>query len=154
MIAVLAARYATARPRVDAPQAKAPIRLALPEFRPATPHEADRARQITQVVTANLRMSGLFELVDTTGVVTGDERFLSAPRFPVWRGAGAQALVEGRVVPVAGQISVSFRLWDVAAGQMLQGSQYQAPPGDWRKIANAVSEMICERLTGEKRRFQ
>ena len=47
------------------------------------------------------------------------------PRFADWRAINAQALVTGRITRQSdGRLKAEFRLWDVFAGQQLDGQQY------------------------------
>jgi TolB protein len=51
-------------------------------------------------------------------------------------------------------VQSDFRLWDVATGSHLAAQQYTAQPVSWRDAAHMMAEAICERLTGEQRRFR
>ena len=76
------------------------------------------------------------------------------PRFPDWRVINAQALVTGGVARQGdGRLQARFRLWDVFAGNQLDGQQYFTAPDNWRRIAHIISDADLRALTGEKGYF-
>jgi len=126
----------------------------VPDFLPATPGDAEPARLVTQIITANLARSGLFAPIDPAAYIEKIVNFDAAPRFPDWRAINAQALVLGRITRQGdGRFKAEFRLWDVFAGQQLEGKQYSVPFENVRRIAHIVSDAIYVRLTGEKGYF-
>jgi TolB protein len=66
---------------------------------------------------------------------------------------GAQALVTGKVEGGGSNVRVEFRLWDVLPGQQIQGTAYTTTSQNWRRIAHIISDVIYERLLGEKGYF-
>jgi len=131
-----------------------PLPIAVPDFLPATPGDAEPARLVTQIITANLARSGLFAPIDPAAYIEKIVNFDAAPRFPDWRAINAQALVLGRITRQGdGRFKAEFRLWDVFAGQQLEGKQYSVPFENVRRIAHIVSDAIYVRLTGEKGYF-
>lgn len=111
---------------------------------------ADESRlphRITDVVSADLQRSGLFRLIDPTGltpyapaeVVYGD-----------WVNRGAGALVIGRTILMpGGQVEVQFRLLDVARQAQLTGLATIVPVTQLRAAAHHIADIIYEALTGE-----
>ena len=144
-----------AQVRIDVTQGNvAPVPIAIPEFSSGAPGDAEVARGITQVITNNLRRSGLFAPIDPAAYIEKIVNIDAVPRFPDWRTINAQALITGRVTRQAdGRLKVEFRLWDVFAGNQLTGQQYFTTPENWRRIAHIVSDAVYERLTGEKGYF-
>jgi TolB protein len=129
-----------------------PIPVAIPDL--AGAGDAARVgRDIARVIQANLRNSGLFRPVDREAFIQTAESAAQTPRFQDWRVIGAQALVTGRVVEQGGQLRVEFRLWDVLPESQLQGTAFTAPAANWRRIAHLISDVIYERLLGEKGYF-
>ncbi|MCW5697776.1 MAG: Tol-Pal system protein TolB [Bauldia sp.] len=110
----------------------------------------DPSAMISQVVTADLRRSGIFAPLDPATFIQRDLDPDAEPRFGDWRIINAQALLTGRVTPQAdGRLTVQFRLWDVAGGQQLDGQQFTTTPQNWRRIAHIIADAVYQRLTGE-----
>src|SRR4051794_8986032 len=59
--------------------------IAIPDFLGGTPGDADAARGITQVITGNLRRSGLFAPIDPAAYIEKIASFDNLPRFPDWK---------------------------------------------------------------------
>jgi TolB protein len=131
-----------------------PMPIALPDFVGMAPQDGDIGRNVTQVITANLRRSGLFAPIDPAAYIERIANIDSLPRFADWRTINAQALVTGRLTrQTDGRLKAEFRLWDVFSGQQLTGQQYFTVPDNWRRIAHIISDAIYERLTGDKGYF-
>jgi TolB protein len=126
-----------------------PIPIAIPAF----PGGGSYGAQIAQVIQTNLRNSGLFRPVDRQAFIQTPESAAALPRFQDWRVIGAQALTTGRAEMQGDRLRVEFRLWDVLPEQQLQGTAFTAPVGNWRRIAHLISDVIYERLLGEKGYF-
>ena len=128
-----------------------PIPIAIPVFAGADGDAGRLGRDIAGVITNNLARCGLFRPIDPAAFIgaTGD-----VPNFANWKAIGAQALVTGRVESQGGdKVRVEFRLWDVLPGQQIQGTAYSTTLSNWRRIAHIISDVIYERLLGEKGYF-
>jgi len=149
------ARPAGAALRLDVTQGNVqPMPIALPDFIGGTPGDMEGGRGVTEVITANLRRSGLFAPIDQAAYIERIANIDVMPRFDDWRPLNAQALVTGRITRQGdGRLKAEFRLWDVFAGQQLMGQQYFSTPDNWRRIAHIISDAVYERLTGEKGYF-
>jgi len=127
-----------------------PLPIALPEFLAGAPPDADAARGISQIITANLKRSGLFAPIDPAAFLEKIVNTDVQPRYADWRAINAQALVIGRVSRQAdGRIKAEFRLYDVFGAMQLYGQQYFATAENFRRIGHIISDAIYERLTGE-----
>jgi TolB protein len=145
------ARRAGAVVRLDITEGNfQPLPIAIPKFLAGGQDDGDTANAVTQIVTANLQRSGLFAPIDSAAYIERIASVDTVPRFPDWRNVNAQALVTGRIGRQAdGRLQAEFRLWDVLAGQQLDGKQYLTTPDNWRRIAHIISDAIYERLTGQ-----
>ena len=99
---------------IDVSRARtAPIPIAIPAFGGGTD-----AGDLVGVISNDLNRSGLFRIVDGSGVANASG---GTPDFGVWKGTGAQALVTGTVTQSGSQLRVEFRLWDVLPGTQIPG---------------------------------
>jgi TolB protein len=110
-------------------------------------------QKIGAIIRADLERSGQFRAVDATGVVMDE---VARPDVSVWRQKGADSLVTGSVTRLAdGRFDVRFRLWDVvkSQGQDLGGQSFAVTQADLRLAAHRISDVVYEKLTGEKGAF-
>ncbi|TRO87354.1 Tol-Pal system protein TolB [Glycocaulis profundi] len=131
-----------------------PLPIAIIDFVGDDPRAAETGRDISRVITANLRNSGLFAPVSPDAFIENIENIDLRPRFADWRVINASALLVGKVtVDSDGRLVVAFRLWDTAAEQQMMGLQYVSVQENWRRLAHKVSDAVYERLTGESGYF-
>lgn len=132
-----------------------PLPIAISDFQGGgSPQDAEAGKGVTQIITSDLRRSGLFAPIDPAAFVEKIANPDASPRFQDWRVINAQALVTGRMTRQPdGRVKAEFRLWDVFAGQQLIGQQYFTQPENWRRVAHIIADAIYERLTGEKGYF-
>jgi TolB protein len=151
----LTARQAAAVVHLDITEGNfQPMPIAIPNFFGGADSDNDTAVGVTQIITANLKGSGLFLPIDPAAFLENLASVDTVPNFANWRTINAQALVTGRITRQSdGRLKAEFRLWDVLAGQQLAGQQYFTTPDNWRRIAHIISDAIYERLTGEKGYF-
>ena len=134
------------QPEITVDRARtAPIPIALPNF-----VGTQIGTDMTAVISNNLGRSGLFRPIPQGAQVSADG---DTPNFSNWKAVGAQALVTGKVEGGGSNVRVEFRLWDVLPGQQIQGTAYTTTSANWRRIAHIISDVIYERLLGEKGYF-
>ena len=129
-----------------------PIPIAIQNFSAGGGDAARLAADVARVITNNLSRSGLFRTIEPAAFIsaTGGD----APNFANWKAIGAQALVTGKVDSQGGdKLRVEFRLWDVLQGAQIQGTAYTATLSNWRRVAHIMSDVIYERMLGEKGYF-
>ncbi len=112
------------------------------------------AAEISQIVAADLKRSGLFAPIDKAAFIEKISNPDAAPRFEDWKVINAQALVTGRVGREGdGRLRAEFRLWDTFGGEQMVGEQFFANQANSRRVAHIIADAIYERLTGEKGYF-
>lgn len=105
---------------------------------------------MTNVIGADLRMSGLFRVLETRGVVS-QPHTLSEVKYNDWTSIQAQALTIGTIESLSNnRLKVSFRLFDVLKQNQLLAMEYNITPAQQRATAHRIADMIYEKLTGEK----
>src|SRR5271163_3360716 len=88
-----------------------PMPIALPDFLAGSPADGEAARGISQIITGNLKRSGLFAPIDHADFIEKITNTDVAPRFPDWRAINAQALVTGRIARQPdGRLKAEYRL--------------------------------------------
>ena len=102
--------------------------------------DSEVAREISNVVEADLRRSGLFAPIDKTAFIEQIVNIDQPPRFGDWRIINAQALVTGKSeIQPDGRLRVEFRLWDVAAEQQMTGFAFTTTTQTWRRIGHLIA---------------
>ncbi|MFA5990513.1 MAG: Tol-Pal system beta propeller repeat protein TolB [Sphingomonas sp.] len=134
----------------------APLPLAIPALPTAmvVPTAAGSTdvlgRQIAEVMTADLKNSGLFVPAGPDKLRALAYAEVVAPNFDYWAGAGTQALVQGFVRANGdGTLTVGCYLYDVVAHSELTRQGFVVAPADWRRAAHKCADVVYTRLTGE-----
>src|SRR5437867_2382809 len=144
--ATISPRTALAQKRVPITEGDfAPLPIAIPNFVAGTPAEGEVGVGMTQVITNNLRRSGLFAPIDQAAYIDKTIKFDDAPNFQNWKAINAQAVVLGRVSRQGdGRLQAEFRLWDVNTAQQIAGQRYNTMPESWRRIGHIISDQVYE----------
>ena len=134
-----------------------PLPIAIPDFTTRSDVEtpagttAQLGVRVAEVVTNDLKSSGLFRPIDklafTTTVRYPD---VLSPQFASWRTVAAQALVTGFAERQAdGSITVGCYLYDVFSEEVLVREGFNTEPRNWRRAAHKCADAVYSRLTGE-----
>jgi TolB protein len=104
---------------------------------------------ISGIVGADLARSGLFKLVDDSGISPRPARAEDV-RVADFRARGADAVVVGSMRPLGdGRVDVRFALLDIVKQQALAGVSYTVTPAQFRATAHRIADVIYEKLIGE-----
>ena len=105
------------------------------------------ARDLTDVVQADLSRSGLFQVQrHRIGMLSDlDSRNLDVAQ---WQKTGAEYLIGAQVLEQEGErIEVNYRIWDLMNGAALRGKRFVGPQSLWRRLAHQVADSVHEYLT-------
>jgi TolB protein len=106
--------------------------------------------QLSQVISADLKGSGLFTPLSAGQLRTVAFPQVTAPDYGGWLTTGAQALIQGFVQANGdGTLTVGCYLYDVFAKQELTRQGFVVKPSEWRRAAHKCADMVYTRLTGE-----
>ncbi|HTS23743.1 MAG TPA: Tol-Pal system beta propeller repeat protein TolB [Casimicrobiaceae bacterium] len=112
--------------------------------------EATYPYPLTEIVAADLNRSGLFRLVDPSGVNPRPARAEDV-RAGDWTARGADAVVVGNITPQSeGRVEVRFFLVDAVKSTQLAGLSYVVAPSQFRATAHQIADVIYEKLTGDR----
>ena len=133
-----------------------PMGIAIPDM--PTPESvataagdtAQLGRQVAEIVTSDLKNSGLFKPLPPGQLVPVPMAQATAPDFGGWSTRGATALVQGYVRANGnGTITVGCYLYDVTGQNELARAGYVLGVADWRRAAHKCADLIYTKLTGE-----
>ena len=127
-----------------------PISIAAPAFLAAPGEAATLASQIREVAMNDLEGSGLFRVAPPESYIEAVTDLNAEPRYADWQAINADALVTAQAgIEADGRLLVQFRLFDSFAEGQVEGLQFFADPGDWRRIGHKIADAIYAQLTGE-----
>ena len=109
--------------------------------------EPGTSRALTTVVRGDLERSGLFRMIDTTGVAMTET---TNPAFADWKNRGADAIAAGSIGTSGdGRQEARFRLYDVTRQAPLGGAAFITSSAMLRAAGHRIADVIYEKLTGE-----
>lgn len=121
-----------------------PISLAPPKVAPI---------DVASIVSADLARTGRFDPLPPKDMLARPNAD-SVIKFNNWRIFQSENLVVGTLQYVgANRYKIRFRLFDVFKGKQLEGFSLSAGGDDLRRAAHQVSDIIYEKLTGERGAF-
>ncbi|MDP1604667.1 MAG: Tol-Pal system beta propeller repeat protein TolB [Legionella sp.] len=103
-------------------------------------------QELTTIVNSDLRLSGQFKIIANPYGYDGQSSVTA------WRQAGADSLLTGQVSKIgSNRYEISFELLDaVAQGRLLMKKNYQVNGNEVRALAHHISDLVYEKLTGER----
>jgi len=141
------------------------IEVGSPTFRPlpiaVAAFQADAeargaADTVTQVLRADLVLSGLFEVLDPKAFLAEASEGLTAPtiKFARWADAGADGLVKARVRRAAGTLRGELHLFEVRAGREVLLQEREVSAAEARELAHRFADDVIQYYTREPGPFR
>jgi TolB protein len=123
------------------------VKIAVPD---ADTDEVSRsaAREIVDVVRADLAFSGYFDVVDPALYAQIPPSAADLVRFDDWRSLGADALVMPRVRKSGDRIDLQGRLFDTASKTTLFARRYGGAGDLVRRVAHQLADDLVKQYTG------
>ncbi len=107
-------------------------------------------RQIAEVISSDLRASGVFTTQGPNGLRAITLGEVTAPAFAEWKARPVEQLVQGFVrIGGDGNLTVGCYLYDVGFGNETTRLGFNVPPREWRRAAHKCADAIYSKLTGE-----
>jgi len=107
-------------------------------------------KEISDIVSANLAFTGLFEPIDDAAQIERPDQPFNPNN---WRGLGVELVVKGRVVSGKG-LNVIVSAYDVSEGREVLKKEYSASPELLRPLAHSIANDIYRLLTGQQGIFR
>ncbi|MBL7661617.1 Tol-Pal system beta propeller repeat protein TolB [bacterium] len=112
---------------------------------------SDAARNIPETIIRDLKISGLFQVIDPKTYVEAPGKCTTPESiaFTDWSVIGAEGLVKGDISVSGGQLQAKLYLFDVQRKQAVVGKMYSGDLRDSSKIAHRFANEIVKFFTGE-----
>ncbi len=130
-----------------------PFPLAVPVVR-GDAAAAKAAATVTQVLRADLEMSGAFQLLDDKSFLDSDGTAPGTVRFADWQNVGAQGVVKAQLTTTGGAWSLSLYAYEVAAQKTVLDKKLDGAVDDVRGLAHAAADEVFRAFTGEPGPFR
>lgn len=129
------------------------LAIAIPQLNSSADEAATVASKVTDVITKDLEISGIFSIIDKASFLVDPLKSELSPDkidFKPWGALGAEFLTKGSLAAEGRNITVDVRLYDVATGKQVMASRYTRDARDARKIGHTIADDIIANLTGER----
>ena len=127
-----------------------PIPLAIIPFERAVP--ADGGFDVAAVVQRDLESSGRFKAMARSAMLSQPARAAEV-QAAVWRGAGNDYVVVGRVSANGTQLQLDIELINVLTGVQVGSQRYTATGANLRNAAHQIADYVFEKIIGTRGAF-
>lgn len=131
--------------------------IAIPDFKYMSSDQGQLARQMSEVLSHDLDISGVFHILDPKGF-PGDPQSIgldaSQINFPTWKQLGADFLVRASYQVQGNSVRLDGRLFDASGGRLVgTPKSYGGDLGAWRQMVHAFANDILLMVTGQSGMF-
>ncbi len=131
-----------------------PLPIAVTKFNYLSSKEKQLSISILEVIKNNLNNSGLFKTISRKAFLQNEEEIFLQPVFGDWRLIDANLIVSGEIKNNNGVLNIRIKLWDVYREKLILSKKISGVPSKkWRLLSHLISNMVYERVTGEKGYF-
>ena len=130
------------------------IPIAIADFTGPDGTTTPEGRQISKIISDDLRNSGLFAPVDSAAFINPPSSPDITPDFANWSPLGVDGLLIGSAYfDSENTLQLEFKLWDVVTQEALTEGGGSADPAGLRRIAHKVADFVYVEFTGDKKYF-
>ena len=130
------------------------IPIAIADFTGPDGTTTPEGRQISKIISDDLRNSGLFAPVDSAAFINPPSSPDITPDFANWSPLGVDGLLIGSAYfDSENTLQLEFKLWDVVTREALTEGGGSADPAGLRRIAHKVADFVYVEFTGDKKYF-
>ncbi len=130
------------------------IPIAVPDFKYMTPEQTQLAREMSDLLSNDLNISGVFRPLDRKGFLEDPQSMgleASEIKFQDWSRLGADFLARCSYQVQGNSIKLDGRLFDVTGRKMVgTPKSYAGELRAWRQMVHAFADDIMMMLTGER----
>ena len=131
-----------------------PIPIAITNFNYKSINEKIISNKIYDIISNDLNNSGLFKKISNKAFLQSEEEVFFQPLFKDWSLIDANLIISGELILMNNKIQVKIKLWDVYREKLILSKKIEGISKDnWRTLAHIISNLIYQRVTGEKGYF-
>jgi TolB protein len=131
-----------------------PDPIAVVDFFGSSGKKSALGAEVSEVVSSDLELSGLFVPVNSNAFIEGPEVLASqGHNIKNWNIIRVRFLVYGKIHENFGSFSVDFKLVDVVTGEIMLAADISGSKKKIRQTAHVIADYIYERITNEEGYF-
>ena len=131
-----------------------PLPIAINNFSTEYSSNKTMVSNIMEVVTNDLRNSGMFRIVAREAFIEKKIGINHIPSYASWRAIGASVLLNGEIRKLASdRYEINFILWDNLLNKQIVGQSFEINDKLWRRVAHKIADKIYSSITGQSGYF-